>query len=106
MQSRDQTATKAKTQHTHTNITWPRIERNNAGWKMDVIGRTELSLDSGLALLMVINDTDMSIPRAVICLSPYLTPSRYSTDSEYAEIRQFNARIWWETGGREGARTS
>lgn len=49
---------------------------------MDVIGRTGLSLDSGLALLMVINDTDMSIPRAVICLSPYLTPSRYSTDRE------------------------
>lgn len=49
---------------------------------MDVIGLTELSLDSGFALLMVMNDTDMSIPRAVICLSPYLTPSRYSTDNE------------------------
>lgn len=70
------------------------MEANKAGWKIDVIGLTELSLSSGLDLLMVMKDTDISIPRAVICLSPYFTPSRYKTDSEYAEMRQFNANIW------------
>lgn len=83
--------------------TCPRIDKNKAGWKMDVIGRTGLSLSRGFERLMVMNDTDISIPRAVICRSPYLTPSRYSTDREYAEIKQFNARIWWEFDGR-GAR--
>lgn len=58
------------------------MEMNKAGWKMDVIGLTQLSLSSGLDLLIVMKDTDISIPRAVICLSPYLTPSRYKTDSE------------------------
>lgn len=58
------------------------MEANKAGWKMDVIGLTELSLSSGFDLLMAMKDTDVSIPRAVICLSPYLTPSRYKTDSE------------------------
>lgn len=35
------------------------------------------------------------MPMAVICVSPYLTPSRYSTDREYALMRQLSARIWY-----------
>lgn len=69
------------------------MERNNAGWKIDVSGRTGLSLSIGLDLLMVMSDAAISMPVAVICLSPYLTPSRYSTDKEYALMRQVKARI-------------
>lgn len=79
--------------------TCPKMERKRAGWKMDVIGRTGLSLERGLDLLIVMNDTDINIPSAVICLSPYLTPSKYSTEREYAEMRQFKARIWKKKSG-------
>ena len=69
------------------------METKRAGWNIDVIGRTGLSLSSGLERLIVMNDTDISMSRAVICLSPYLVPSRYRTDSEYADMRQLRARI-------------
>lgn len=57
-------------------FTCPRMEKNRAGWKKDVRGRTQLSLSKGLDRLMVMKETDMSMPKAVICLSPYFTPSR------------------------------
>ena len=71
----------------------PMMEMNNAGWKTDLSGVTEDSFGRGLDLDMVTKDTLMSIPRHVISLSPYLIPSKCSTDKEYAEIRQFRARI-------------
>ena len=42
---------------------------------------------------MLMKDTDVRMPIAINCLSPCLTPSRYRTDKEYAEIRQTKARI-------------
>jgi hypothetical protein len=41
------------------------------------------------------NEMEPRIPIAVICVSPYLTPSRYKTDSEYELMRQLSARIWY-----------
>jgi hypothetical protein len=56
------------------------MEKREEGWKREVMGRTLLSLSSGLDLDTLMKVTDMSMPMAVICVSPYLMPSRYSTD--------------------------
>lgn len=66
---------------------------NKAGWKIEVKGRTFESLSRGLDLETDINEIEPSNPIAVSCESPYLTPSRYSTDKEYELIKQFRARI-------------
>jgi hypothetical protein len=47
-----------------------------AGWKIDVSGLTLDNLSSGFDRETDINDIEPSIPIAVICVSPYLTPSR------------------------------
>lgn len=52
------------------------------------------SSGSGRTISIAVHDSP-SMPMAVICVSPYLTPSRYSTDREYALIRQLSARIWY-----------
>jgi hypothetical protein len=55
---------------------------NNAGWKIEVKGRTDDNLSNGLDRETDMKETDPSIPIAVICVSPYFTPSRYKTDNE------------------------
>mmetsp|Transcript_3189 Transcript_3189/g.9720 ORF Transcript_3189/g.9720 Transcript_3189/m.9720 type:complete len:224 (-) Transcript_3189:2575-3246(-) len=39
------------------------------------------------------NAAAMTMPESVICLSPNLTPSKYSTDRPYADTRQLRAKI-------------
>jgi hypothetical protein len=46
-----------------------------------------------LAREMPKKHTDINIPLIVACPSPNLIPFKYNTLNEYAEIRQFNARI-------------
>lgn len=48
---------------------------------------------SGLERETDIKDTDPSKPKAVICVSPYLTPSKYKTDKEYELMRLCRPRI-------------
>ena len=54
----------------------PTSEKNIAGWKIDVSGRTGASCGRDLACEIVMKEMDMRMPVAVICLSPYLIPSR------------------------------
>ena len=58
-----------------------------AKWKIEFKGWTLESLSNGFDRDTDMNDTDPSTPMAVICVSPYLTPSRYNTDNENELMR-------------------
>jgi len=71
----------------------PNKLKNNAGWKIDVNGRTFDSRSNGLDLETDMKDTEPNNPSAVICESPYFTPSKYRTDKEYELIKLWRAKI-------------
>mmetsp|Transcript_33132 Transcript_33132/g.33741 ORF Transcript_33132/g.33741 Transcript_33132/m.33741 type:complete len:268 (+) Transcript_33132:458-1261(+) len=73
----------------------PISDKNKAGWKIDRNGRTGDNCCNGFDREIVIKETDINIPKQVICTSPYLIPSRRKTDREYALIKQFKAKIWY-----------
>ena len=65
----------------------------SAGWKMEVKGFTLDNFARGLERETEKKEMDPKIPIPVICVSPYFTPSRYRTDSEYELIRHCRAII-------------
>ncbi len=65
------------------------------GWKIDESGLTGDSLSNGFERETDMKEIEPKIPIAVIWVSPYFTPSKYSTESEYELIRQFSASIWY-----------
>mmetsp|Transcript_10697 Transcript_10697/g.17146 ORF Transcript_10697/g.17146 Transcript_10697/m.17146 type:complete len:258 (+) Transcript_10697:1012-1785(+) len=66
----------------------PHRERKFAGWKMERRGRTGDSVCTGVAYENARDAAVSADPLAIIWLSELRIPSRYSTDREYAEMRQ------------------
>mmetsp|Transcript_16798 Transcript_16798/g.45072 ORF Transcript_16798/g.45072 Transcript_16798/m.45072 type:complete len:613 (+) Transcript_16798:596-2434(+) len=73
----------------------PSSEMKSSGANIDDGGRCEESSFSGLPLEIIKNATAITRPTAVICLSPYFTPSMWRTERLYADTRQLSARIWY-----------
>eukprot|EP00967_Tisochrysis_lutea_P089647 scaffold127738_cov30-Tisochrysis_lutea.AAC.1 len=72
---------------------WPRTDRNKAGWKMDGRGRTSERVSTGRAKEKAIDAIERSTPEASNCVSEDRDPSNESTESEYAEMRQCSIKI-------------